>query len=238
MTERELMAAEHALGLLDGEELLEARGLVASDPAFARSVEEWQGKFAPLFDEIGEESAPQAVWDKVRAAIAAGNGAAGEGTGGNIVVLKRRLGFWKGVSAAASALAASLALVVAYDLTQPPTVVQPAAAEVMVASLTSEDKTMMLSAAWRAEDRSLMLMPGDMAPAPGRSHELWIIPADGTPRSLGLLQAGEMRMPVDPAMAAHFAGPATLAISVEPRGGSPSDLPSGPVVATGQLRKV
>lgn len=234
MTERELMAAEHALRLLDGEELVEARGLVASDAAFARSVEEWQERFAPLFDEIGEEAAPQAVWDKVRAAIAAGGV-----EGGNVVALKRKLGFWKGMSAAASAIAASLALVVAYDVTRPPPIpVEQPRADVMVAALMSEDRTMMLSAAWRPDERMLMLMPGEMAPSPGRSHELWIIPADGTPRSLGLLQAREMRMPVDPAMAPHFAGKATLAISVEPAGGSPGDLPTGPVVATGQLQKV
>lgn len=233
MTERELMAAEYALGLLDAEERLEARGLVASDPAFARSVESWQEKLAPLFEEIGEERPPQDAWERVRAAIAAERPA-----GGNVVALKRKLGFWKGMSAAASAIAASLALVVAYDITRPPAPAVQPRAEVMVAALMSEDKDMMLSAAWRPDERSLMLMPGEMAPAPGRSHELWIIPADGTPRSLGVIEGRQMRMPVDPAMAPHFAGPATLAISVEPVGGSPGDLPTGPVVATGQLQKV
>ena len=235
MNERELLAAEHALGLLEGEALLEARGMVASDVEFARSVEAWEQRLAPMLDEIGEATPPAALWNRIRSALAEV-----DVQEGNVIALRRRLGFWKGLSAAATAIAASLALVVAYQVTRPPPApVAPAAqAPVMVASLMSEDKTMILSAAFRSEDNSLMLMPGEMAPAPGRSHELWIIPADGTPRSLGLVGAGEERMAVDPAMAPHFADAATLAVSVEPEGGSPGDVPTGPVIATGQLHRV
>lgn len=237
MTERDLLAAEHALGLLDGEELLEARGLEATDAGFARAVADWQERFAPLFEEIGEAAPSAETWDRIRAAIAA------EGDADTVVPLRRKVGFWKGMTAAASALAASLALVVVYDATRPPTVPTPVerptpAASVMVASLMAEDRTMVLSAAYRADDRSLMLMPGDMAAEPNRSHELWIIPADGTPRSLGVIQNEQARIAVDPAMASYFGDSATLAVSVEPPGGSPGALPTGPVIATGQLLNI
>lgn len=234
MSERDLLAAEHALGLLDGEPLLHARGLVASDPSFARAVAQWEARLEPLFDEIDPAEPPEAMWQRVRAAIAAL-----PVEGGNVARLERKLNWWKGVSAAASAIAASLAIVVAYDATRPPPapVEQPAAA-VMLAALMGEDKTMLLSAAWRPADNSLMILPETMRPAPGHSHELWIIPADGRPRSLGILSAEAKRMAVNPAMAPHFSGTPTLAVSVEPEGGSPGDLPTGPVVATGQLRKV
>ena len=233
MTGRDYLAAEYALGILKGEELVEARGLAASDGDFAREVEAWNERLAPLFDEMDEEAPPEAVWLRIKAGIDGDRG-------GDVVELKRRLGWWKGMSAAASAIAASLALVVAFDATRPPPVVEaPARADMMVASLMSSDKAMMMSAAWKPSEKRLMVMPGNMPPEPGHSHELWIIPADGKPRSLGLISGeGPHRMAVDEAMAPMFAEAATLAISVEPEGGSPGPGPTGPVIASGALAKV
>ena len=233
MTDREYLAAEYALGILEDEELVEARGLVASDADFAREVDEWSERIAPLFDEAGEEAPPEVLWQRVKAEI-------DRDRGGDIVDLRKRIGWWKGMTAAASAIAASLALVVAFDATRPPPPVEtPARGEMMVATLMSQDKAMLLSAAWKPSEKRLMVMPGDMPIEPGRSHELWIIPADGKPRSLGLVSGdGPHRMAVEEAMAPMFAEAATLAISVEPEGGSPGDAPTGPVIASGTLAKV
>lgn len=233
MTERDHLAAELALGLLEGAELLEARGLMASDADFAHLVAAWEERFSPLFDEFRGAEPPAEMKERILRSLEFGDG--------NVVVtLRKRLGWWKGAAAVASAVAASLALVVAYDVTRPPPpVARPAPAEMMVASLMSPDQEMMLSATWLADRGSLMLTPGDMPPEPGRSHELWIIPADGTPRSLGLVQAEQpSRMDVPAPLQAQFAGGATLAISIEPAGGSPAAGPTGPVVASGVLSKV
>lgn len=233
MNERDLLAAEHALGLLEGEQLLEARGLAAADPAFARAVADWEERLAPLLAAVPEVEPPAALRQRLLDAVAA------QRPDGQVVPLKRRLRFWQGVSAAASAIAASLALVVAYDSTRAPPAVEQPAASVMVASLMSDHKVTMIAAAWRPEDRSLMVMPGAMADAPGHDHELWVIPADGTPRSLGLVHAAGGRMEIAPEMAPHLSQPkVTLALSVEPAGGSRTGLPTGPVVASGELHKV
>ena len=233
MTDREYLAAEYALGILEDEELVEARGLVASDADFAREVDEWSERIAPLFDEAGEEAPPEVLWQRVKAEI-------DRDRGGDIVDLRKRIGWWKGMTAAASAIAASLALVVAFDATRPPPPVEtPAPSEMMVATLMSQAKARLMSAAWKPSEKRLMVMPGDMPIEPGRSHELWIIPADGKPRSLGLVSGdGPHRMAVEEAMAPMFAEAATLAISVEPEGGSPGDAPTGPVIASGTLAKV
>ena len=233
MTDRDQLAAEYALGVIEGEELVEARGLLASDPNFAREVAAWEERLAPLFDEIGEEAPPGEIWQRVKADI-------DRDRGGDVVALRKRLGWWKGMTAAASAIAASLALVVGFDATRPPPNVEAQArGEMMVAPLMSPDKAMMMSATWAARDRSLMITPGNMPPDPGHSHELWIIPADGKPRSLGLVTGdGPHRMDVPADMAAHFAEAATLAVSVEPEGGSPGDAPTGPVIASGALANV
>jgi anti-sigma-K factor RskA len=226
MSERDLKAAEFALGLLEGEELLEARGRAASEPEFARAVEAWNERLAPLLDEAGETPPREDIWQRIRSAIAA------EGSGGsNVVEFERKLNRWKGFTAAASAIAASLALVVAYDSTRP-------ADGVMVAALMSSDKDMVLKAAWRPDSASLTVMPEAMPEEPGMAHELWIIPADGKPRSLGMIEGDAMkRMPVGPEMADLFEGAPMLALSLEPAGSAP-DGRMGPMVASGQLQKV
>ncbi|WP_184060625.1 anti-sigma factor domain-containing protein, partial [Sphingomonas aerophila] len=70
----------------------------------------------------------------------------------------------------------------------------------------------------------------------GRVAELWRIGADGVPRSLGLLATGQatqlsLRPRTGPGLGE------TLAISIEPSGGSPTGAPTGPVVATGVLSR-
>lgn len=63
-----------------------------------------------------------------------------------------------------------------------------------------------------------------------------LIPADGKPRPVGLLRADaavSLTLPAD--LAALAKNDAVLAVSLEPPGGSPTGLPTGPVIATGKL---
>jgi anti-sigma-K factor RskA len=81
----------------------------------------------------------------------------------------------------------------------------------------------------------LMITPVRM-PEDRRVPELWIIPADGKPRSLGLMPAGgPSSMPVAPGHKPHLHQGATFAISREPPGGSPTGAPTGPVIASGKI---
>ncbi|WP_417601870.1 anti-sigma factor domain-containing protein [Pararhodobacter oceanensis] len=63
----------------------------------------------------------------------------------------------------------------------------------------------------------------------GRDYELWAIGDDGVPRSLGLLRGPVTRVE------AELPAGVTLAVSLEPAGGAPGDLPTGPVLATAVL---
>ena len=75
---------------------------------------------------------------------------------------------------------------------------------------------------------------------PARVHQLWVIPADGKPHSLGMIEPGASKaMPMPKDMAPMFAPGAAIAVSVEPPGGSPlKNAPSGPFAARGQLGKI
>ena len=64
----------------------------------------------------------------------------------------------------------------------------------------------------------------------GQDFQLWVIWAAGTPRALGLLRAAETVLAL-PAPAAGL----VLAVSLEPEGGSPTGLLTGPILVTGTL---
>jgi anti-sigma-K factor RskA len=148
---------------------------------------------------------------------------------------------WQGYSAAVTALAASLLLVVGLRTADKPPVPQPApeARPVMVATLAPETGPASLTASYDPSTNSLVVAPAALSPVAGHDHELWIIPDDGKPRSLGLVAASEQRrMPLPAGLPPRLVETATIALSAEPAGGSPTGQPTGPVVASGKFSRV
>ena len=85
-----------------------------------------------------------------------------------------------------------------------------------------------------ADGRVLVLKPlNELALASGRAFELWAVPAQGAPRSLGLVQAAGATTLMRPAL---LRDTAAFAVSVEPAGGSPTGAPTGPIVSLGKLQ--
>jgi anti-sigma-K factor RskA len=71
-----------------------------------------------------------------------------------------------------------------------------------------------------------------------KTLEVWLVPPDGTPRSLGLLPSAEggttvaLNLPHD---IAEALATSQLAVSLEPSGGSSTGLPTGPVLFSGAV---
>ena len=240
--ERDLLAAEFALGLLEGDDSSEAERLLASDAAFAGEVADWHERLSPLLDEIAPVEPGAALWDRINSALDEG------GRPGNVHQLKRRLTLWRGYSAAISAVAAALLLVIAFDAfsVRPEsapdrgTVQRPVqAAPVLVANVAAEDRSAALVVSFDPAGRSLLVAPAVITPDPEHDHQLWLIPASGTPLSLGLIaSSAPHRLPVPPTLLREFRRDVTLAVSVEPVGGSRTGQPTGAVVATGKLTAI
>jgi len=218
-------AAEYALGLLDGEDLRAPRQRASTDPGFAAQVARWRGRLSPLVDEVPEVEAPASAWRRIESSL-------GPPARDNVVLLRRRLNGWRAATAAITAVAASLALVVVTRdnplLTVPP-------AEPMVAMIQAGNQIAAV-ASWDRNSRRLLVSEVNMPVTPGHDYQLWLIPPGGKPHSLGV-------MPVRPHMQLALAEPidamvgrgATLAVSLEPAGGSHTDQPTGPVVASGPI---
>jgi anti-sigma-K factor RskA len=75
--------------------------------------------------------------------------------------------------------------------------------------------------------------------AADRSLELWTLPKGAAPQSLGLVPAsGTIKLKLAQLSASALPNIPALAISLEPKGGSPTGAPTGPVLYSGPLLKI
>lgn len=230
-----ILAAEWVIGLLSADEAAAAEARQAQDAAFAAEVEWWEARLAPLFAAYRDVAPPAYLAERIEAMLPLSH-----------VAARGRRVHWRSLALGATggAIAASFAawLLVPTALTPPPPpppVAEPARpAGLMVAQLAWTDKTKLPAPVAIVEPTlgSVRLTRGVDAPA-GRDGQLWRIPAGGKPVSLGLLPGGAAQA-VRVAQANLPTAGSTLAISIEPRGGSPTGLPTGPVVAAGPLERL
>lgn len=229
--EHELLAAEYALGVLDAQARREAERRIAQDPAFAAEVAAWEARLAPMLDEAAPAAPPDRVWPRIQATL---GHAAAEKPREPRASLWRSLPFWRTAGAAGFAFAAAAVVFIAVQ--RPPQI--PASAP-YVAAIVRDDGSAAYSATLDMQRGMLVVMPmGGATVDATRVPELWLIPADGKPRSLGVIRRdGAMMLPM-PAALRDMAAGAMLAVTMEPPGGSPTGLPTGPVMAKGRIEQV
>ncbi|KTT75491.1 anti-sigma factor [Sphingomonas endophytica] len=226
------LAAELVLGLLDDAEQAAARARMLSDRAFAAEVAHWQAWLMPLAHGWPEEAPPPALEPRIMAAIDTPLPGA------------TRRGWARAAGLAAVALAAAIVALVAgpFHTSAPAPAPAPAVGErpALLAALAVTDGQQAegrgaLAVAIEPEAGVVRVSPGAGVPA-RRSAELWAIAEGRAPVSLGLLAAdGTSRVTVPAAARALLRSGVTLAVSVEPEGGSPTGAPTGPVVAAGVI---
>jgi anti-sigma-K factor RskA len=224
----ELVAAEYVLGVLPAQERLAAARRVESEPAFARLVEEWEARLSPLGAYYDEVEAPASVKGAVDARIfdASVSNAAAPGLAG-------RLAFWRGLAVAATAGLAALVLWTAIPFMQPG---GQSTDERLVASLASAETDVHYLVVYDEANGEIAMSHVTGARAEGHDFELWVIGGDEV-HSLGVVPAGaSVHMAVEDAMRRRIEPGMQFAISLEPLGGAPAGVPTGPVVAAGDLR--
>lgn len=218
------LAGEYVLGTLPADERRAAEARYAADAAFRRAVSDWEIRLQPLADSAGEAPVGPALRDRVLAGIAVAPASPAEASG-NVVALRRAVRRWQITSALVGAAAAVLAAVVVVGELRPPPQTE------FVAVLTAGgDAPAFVATVNTAAGTISIRRVAEAAPA-DRSYELWSIAPNEAPKSLGVVEKASFTqpLPVSPS------GDLTLAISLEPKGGSPTGSPTGPVVYTGAL---
>jgi len=235
-TSSEQQAAEYALGVLTAPERAEAERRIKTDSTFAALVGWWEERLSALLDALPGQTPPRVVWMRIAAQLGLERSApAGE------------RGFWSNIAvwrAATGAFAVAAAASVAVIMLSPETPTQvvspvtPPAALTAVGMLKAEDGPTSFVVTFDRANQRLIIAPVGASGAPDKSFELWMLPNGGDPVSMGMLdENGVMTIGTD-----KLVGPdgerAALAVTIEPRGGSPSGLPTGPVIASGKLEPI
>jgi len=221
----EALAGEYVLGTLPADERRAAEARYAADAGFRRAVSEWEIRLQPLADAAGEAPVAAVVRDRVLAGIAFAPAIPAE-PGGNVVALRRAVRRWQVTSALVGAAAAVLAAVVVVGE------LRPAPQTEFVAVLTAGgDSPAFVASVDTVAGTISVRRVADAAPA-DKSYELWSIAPDEAPKSLGIVEEVSLTqpLPVSPS-----GDDLTLAITLEPKGGSPTGAPSGAPVFSGQL---
>jgi anti-sigma-K factor RskA len=214
------LCAEYALGLLSAEERRAFESRMEVDPAFRARAILWTEDLAALADGIPPVPPPARVETALRARLFP------EEKQGWL----RRLGLLPaivgGLVAALLVLWANNAGILLPD---------PSTGPAYAARIAAEDGSLVVEARLQPATGTLSVTrTAGSAPA-GRVLELWLIAPDAAPVSLGVLPDAESAdLTLASAVAEALPG-ATLALSDEPPGGSPTGQPTGSVLALGPV---
>jgi anti-sigma-K factor RskA len=220
--ELDAQAGEYVLGTLGADERRAAEARLAADPAFEAAVAAWERRLQPLADTLPAVEPPDGIIEKVFARIDGVRGANAE----NVIHLHRAVQRWQLTSAVMAAAAGILAGVVLLDLTAP-----PVRQNEYVAVLTSEGAAPKFVASINLATGMMSLRRVETGSMPAdKSYELWAIEPGQAPKSMGIVEQASLTMPMEGPM-----DETTLAISLEPKGGSPTGAPTGPVMFSGTL---
>lgn len=214
---RERLAAEYALGTLRGRARERLRQWMRDDAALAAAVAQWEARLAPMAEAVAPVAPPARVWARIETRLGR----------------RAKLSWWKTLGIFASGAVAAL-LAVAVLLPRPQGL---PASYVAVLSDPRTQKAVMVVSAGRRESALQVKMLDPSIRVAGKSLELWALPREGSPRSLGLVQAEKAALkllaPADQALG----DVPTLAVSLEPQGGSTTGAPTGPVLYSGPCVK-
>jgi anti-sigma-K factor RskA len=200
------LAGEYVLGTLAGAERVAFEGRLQRDAATMREVALWAQHLQPLADAVTPTIPAPQLWQRIERDL------------GLPTRTKTRAPMWIAAAVAAAIVAVAFLFpdlymkpdVNAVAQLAPPTGGEPA---FVVSVLDDQEK--------------LLIRAATVAPQPNNSYELWVVPQTGAPISLGVVeQTGETERDVAENVRPLLAVGGTLAVSLEPVGGSPTGAPT------------
>lgn len=212
----DLLAAEYALGLLEGDDLETALRRLEFDPTFAEAVTGWEIRLAAMTEELAPVQPRPATKSALMARVAPEPKAA---PSAGLSWL------WQAVSLFSVAVLVLVLVVNPFgqqDADGPFYTAEIASAEGDFRVLAVVDKT---------RNEVILTRTAGAAPS-GRILQVWAHGPGAPAESVGLWPEGEtVRLAMPPNIAA-VEGVLTLGVSEEPPGGSPTGSPSGRVFGT------
>jgi anti-sigma-K factor RskA len=217
------LAAEYVLGTLRGGARRRLETLLPAHPLLRAAVADWQARLAPLADRVAAVEPSAQLWSRIEQRLFNAETQAS-------LPWWRRLGLWQGLATTATVAAIGLGVL----LNQP----QPVQPPIVIVLNANPDAAGVMPARFVAsvtpDGRALVLRPVDaVALDATRALELWAVPPQGAPRSLGVVRPDQATTVLRTQLLDNTAA---FAVSLEPAGGSPTGAPTGPILSLGRLQ--
>lgn len=218
-----VLVAEYALGLLDGAERAAVAHRIATEPALAADLRLWRARLSTLDIEFAETPAPAGALSRIENRLFG----AAEGRSG----WWSSLPLWRGLAGAAAAIAV---LAIGFNLMQPRLDTDALAIQLVAALQAQEGSGVEFVALYDQASGQVRITALSGAPVPEKDFELWYIEGDQPAVSMGVIPVDQrMEIPLDPAAMASMAPGTVFAVTLEQKGGSPTGVAQGPIVAAG-----
>jgi anti-sigma-K factor RskA len=199
------LAAEYVLGTLAGDERVAFEARLQRDPAAMRAVATWAAHLQPLADAVTPAIPSPDLWQRIQREA------------GLPTRPRMRAPIWIAAAIAAAVIA------VAFLFAGP--ILKPEVSAIAQLAPQGGEPAFVVSI---LDDReTLLVRAAQVSAVPNQSYELWAVPPSGAPVSLGVIAAtGETERDVAENVRGLLTIGATLAVSLEPEGGSPTGTPT------------
>lgn len=231
--ERRILAGEYVLGVLDDEQTAEVARWVAQDSEAATLALEWENHFLALADRLRPVEPSASVWARLAKTVEPESPAfkprPDVATPGFLQRLWSSAVVWRCVSAGFAA--AVVVLAVAPQL-RTPQVNAPRVAVLQVPGQSAQPGWVVSV----LDDGDVQIKGLAALPTPeGHSIQIWTLaPGEKKPRSMGLLADRQtVRLPAD--LVGTVQPGQLFEFTLEQAGGSPTGLPTGPVLYIGRI---
>ena len=226
---RDRLSAAYVLGTLKGGARRRFESQLKNSALIQREVAEWQDRLHPLAEFSPAINPPARVWQAIEQKLALRKQSNQTSPWAFWTDLRNDLSFWRGLGMVSTTVATILVAVL--TIKQP----EPTAPTASFVAMLTDDKaqTAMVITGDASHHQLIARVLSRQTVAADKSLELWAVPKQGAPRSLGLVAAdGTITLPL-PDNATPQSIP-LLAVTLEPKGGSPDpNGPTGPIVFKG-----
>jgi anti-sigma-K factor RskA len=240
----DLLIDEVALGLADAADVARLNALAASDPAIAARLEQARLRLIALDDTADPMPLPADFWSRIEARLDAEDAAASPPTApptapqtapqpSNVVdlaTIRATATRWRLTALAGIAATLALAVMLAFVALSRP---EPA----VIAVLLNDAGEAIALVEGLADNTTRITLLERQSVATDQVMQVWTKPTeDGPPVSLGLLETGtSSTLSIDGLPTPR---PQQLyEITFEPAGGSPTQLPTGPILGKGLAKE-
>jgi len=224
------LAAEYVLGTLDAAERATVAARRQREQALDAAILDWENRLGGLTAGVSPVAPPAAVWQGIERRIADLNAPLqlnADATSAKVVSLEHRVTLWRRTAMAASALAASLVLVIGVrEFAFPPE------EATFVGVFQKDDVSPAFMLSIDIAERRITIRQVAAPTEPGKTYQLWIASdrIGPAPQSLGLIEARQVTktLPFETALLRQ----ATFGISLEDAGGSRTGRPAANALHT------